>query len=674
MSDKKDKKNKNKESMNSLKVNKKFWKTTGGNFLIWALIFISAITIVQLISGSTEPKKITYTDLEKYIEDQKIISAEVEGNIFVGVLKEPEITYIGNTEKEIDKVSTTLPFIDSDILKEWKASGIEFDFKNQTLGAMDYILQFSPWILIIFIWLFLMRRMQSGGGPSGIFSFAKSRAKMISPDKPKITFKDVAGCEEAKVELKEVVEFLKQPKKFVSIGAKTPRGALLLGPPGTGKTLLAKAVSGEAGVPFFTISGAEFVEMFVGVGASRVRDLFEQAKQHSPSIIFIDEIDAVGRQRGAGLGGGHDEREQTLNQILVEMDGFDTDDNVILIAATNRPDVLDKALLRPGRFDRQIVVDLPDVNGREEILKIHTRKIPLGENVDLKIIGKGTPGLAGADLENLVNEAALLAARKNNKVVNMIDFEEAKDKVMIGVERKSMILSEDEKKLTAYHEGGHALVAYKTPNADPVHKITIIPRGRALGVTAQLPNEKHGYSKNYLKGRLNILMGGRVAEKIIFDDISTGAGNDISVATDIAKQMVTEWGMSDKIGPLAFGQERQNVFLGREMSQTKNISDEKAKIIDEEVTEFILRAEETAENILNENIKDLHNIAKALLEFETISGDEMKTIIEGGKIERKEKVDKNSENNTNSETESEVKSKSMDLTEKPKSNPTLSPA
>jgi len=674
MSDKKDKKNKNKESMNSLKVNKKFWKTTGGNFLIWALIFISAITIVQLISGSTEPKKITYTDLEKYIEDQKIISAEVEGNIFIGVLREPEITYIGNTEKEIDKVSTTLPFIDSDILKEWKASGIEFDFKNQTLGAMDYILQFSPWILIIFIWLFLMRRMQSGGGPSGIFSFAKSRAKMISPDKPKITFKDVAGCEEAKVELKEVVEFLKQPKKFVSIGAKTPRGALLLGPPGTGKTLLAKAVSGEAGVPFFTISGAEFVEMFVGVGASRVRDLFEQAKQHSPSIIFIDEIDAVGRQRGAGLGGGHDEREQTLNQILVEMDGFDTDDNVILIAATNRPDVLDKALLRPGRFDRQIVVDLPDVNGREEILKIHTRKIPLGENVDLKIIGKGTPGLAGADLENLVNEAALLAARKNNKVVNMIDFEEAKDKVMIGVERKSMILSEDEKKLTAYHEGGHALVAYKTPNADPVHKITIIPRGRALGVTAQLPNEKHGYSKNYLKGRLNILMGGRVAEKIIFDDISTGAGNDISVATDIAKQMVTEWGMSDKIGPLAFGQERQNVFLGREMSQTKNISDEKAKIIDEEVTEFILRAEETAENILNENIKDLHNIAKALLEFETISGDEMKTIIEGGKIERKEKVDKNNENNTNSETESEVKSKSMDLTEKPKSNPTLSPA
>ncbi len=667
---KKEKKIPSKSSNNS----KKFWKSTGGNFLIWALIFISAISIVQFISGSTEPKKITYTELEKYVQEKKIISAEVEGNIFIGILKEPEISYVGNTEKQIDKISTTLPFIDSDILEEWKVSGIEFDFKNQTLGAMDYILQFSPWILIIFIWIFLMRRMQSGGGPSGIFSFAKSRAKMISPDNPKITFKDVAGCEEAKVELKEVVEFLKQPKKFVSLGAKTPRGALLLGPPGTGKTLLAKAVSGEAGVPFFTISGAEFVEMFVGVGASRVRDLFEQAKQHSPSIIFIDEIDAVGRQRGAGLGGGHDEREQTLNQILVEMDGFDTDDNVILIAATNRPDVLDKALLRPGRFDRQIVVDLPDVNGREEILKIHTRKIPLSEKVNLNVIGKGTPGLAGADLENLVNEAALLAARKNQKIVNMIDFEEAKDKVMIGVERKSMILSEDEKKLTAYHEGGHALVAYHTPNADPVHKITIIPRGRALGVTAQLPKEQHGYSKNYLLGRLNILMGGRVAEKIIFDDISTGAGNDISVATDIAKQMVTEWGMSEKIGPLAFGQERQNVFLGREMSQTKNISDEKAKIIDEEVTEFILKAEETAENLLNENINDLHKIADALLEFETISGSEMETIIKGGQIERIDEVDDSKKDNNIVNSKTVKENEESDVLDDLEGNPSLSPA
>ena len=667
-------KKENKNPIKGMKSQQKFWKSTGGNFLIWTLIFISAITIVQFISGSTEPKKITYTELEDYIENQKIVSAEVVGNNFVGILKEHEISYIGNTEKKIDKVSTTLPFIDSQILEEWRNSGIEFDFKNQTMGAMDYILQFSPWILIIFIWIFLMRRMQSGGGPSGIFSFAKSRAKMISPDNPKITFKDVAGCEEAKVELKEVVEFLKYPKKFVSIGAKTPRGALLLGPPGTGKTLLAKAVSGEAGVPFFTISGAEFVEMFVGVGASRVRDLFEQAKQHSPSIIFIDEIDAVGRQRGAGLGGGHDEREQTLNQILVEMDGFDTDDNVILIAATNRPDVLDKALLRPGRFDRQIVVDLPDVNGREEILKIHTRKIPLDENVELNIISKGTPGLAGADLENLVNEAALLAARKNQKIVNMYDFEEAKDKVMIGVERKSMILSEDEKRLTAYHEGGHALVAYHTPNADPVHKITIIPRGRALGVTAQLPNEKHGYSKNYLIGRLNILMGGRVAEKIIFDDISTGAGNDISVATDIAKQMVTEWGMSEKIGPLAFGQERQNVFLGREMGQTKNISDEKTKIIDEEVTDFILKAEETAGNILNKYIDDLHKIADALLEYETISGDEMETIINGGEIERNDEADDSNKNNNLVETEPVEEKQETEISDNLEGNPSLSPA
>ena len=667
------KKGKN-SSLPNFPPNKKFWKSTGGNFLIWALIFITAITVVQFISGSTEPKKITYSQLEKYIEEKKIISAEVVGNNFIGILKEPEISFIGNTEKQIDRITTTLPFVDSDILKEWDNSGIEFDFKNQTLGLMDYVLQFSPWILIIFVWIFLMRRMQSGGGAGGIFSFAKSRAKMVSPDNPKITFEDVAGCEEAKVELKEVVEFLKHPKKFSSIGAKIPRGALLLGPPGSGKTLLAKAVSGEAGVPFFTISGAEFVEMFVGVGASRVRDLFEQAKQHSPAIIFIDEIDAVGRQRGAGVGGGHDEREQTLNQILVEMDGFGTDDNVILIAATNRPDVLDKALLRPGRFDRQIVVDLPDVKGREDILKIHTKKIPLGENVELNVIGKGTPGLAGADLENLVNEAALLAARKNQKVVNMIDFEEAKDKVMMGVERKSMILSDDEKKLTAYHESGHALVAYNTKNADPVHKISIIPRGRALGVTAQLPNEKHGYSKNYLLGRLNILMGGRVAEKIIFKDISTGAGNDISVATDIAKQMVTEWGMSEKIGPLAFGKEQNNVFLGREMTQNKNISDEKVKIIDEEITNFVLNAEMIADKIINKNINHLHNIANALLEFETISGEEMELVIKGGKIDRPEEKPNDTSNESNTKLKNKISPENEDSINEIEGKPTLSPA
>ena len=473
-----------------------------------------------------------------------------------------------------------------------------------------------------------MKRMQGGGGQSGIFNFAKSRAKIISPDKPKTTFKDVAGCEEAKVELQEIVEFLKSPSKFKKLGAKIPRGGLLLGPPGTGKTLLAKAVSGEAGVPFFTISGAEFVEMFVGVGASRVRDLFDQAKRNSPSIIFIDEIDAVGRHRGAGLGGGHDEREQTLNQILVEMDGFDTDDSVILLAATNRPDVLDKALLRPGRFDRQIVVDVPGVDGREAILKIHTKKIPLSKDVDLKTLAKGTPGLAGADLENLVNEAALFAARRNKKKVSMSDLEDSKDKVMIGVERKSMILTPEEKRVTAYHEGGHALIAYHTPKADPVHKVTIIPRGRALGVTAQLPvDEKHNYSKNYLLGRLDILMGGRCAEKLIFNDTTTGAGNDIAVATDIARKMVTEWGMSDIVGPLTFGKKSEEVFLGREISHARDYSDEKCKLIDEEVTSLVKNAEKTADEILNKYIDQLHAIAKALLEFETISGEEMVKII-----------------------------------------------
>lgn len=613
---------------------KKFWKGTGGNFLIWALIFITAITVVQFITKGDEPREITYSQFEKYVEDGKIESAKIVGNNFIGTLKEPEVQYVGSTEIAIKKISTTLPFVDSEMIAVWDSVGIEYQFQNKTLGVSDYLLQFSPWLLIIFIWIFLMRKMQSAGGPNGIFSFAKSRARMISPDKPKVTFEDVAGCEEAKVELKEIVEFLKTPKKFSSIGAKTPRGALLLGPPGTGKTLLAQAVSGEAGVPFFSISGAEFVEMFVGVGASRVRDLFDQAKQHAPSIIFIDEIDAVGRQRGAGLGGGHDEREQTLNQILVEMDGFETDDNVILFAATNRPDVLDKALLRPGRFDRQIVVDLPDIKGREEILKIHTKKIPLHPNVELNIVAKGTPGLAGADLENLVNESALLAARKNQKIVNMADFEEAKDKVMMGVERKSMILSNDEKKLTAYHEGGHALVAYHTKGADPVHKITIIPRGRALGATAQLPDEKHGYAKNYLLGRLDILMGGRVAEKLIFDDISTGAGNDIAVATDIARQMVTEWGMSDKIGPLAFGQDQDNVFLGREVVRTKNISDEKSQTIDEEITSLVMNAESNATKIINRNVKELHRIADALLEYETINGDELDLLIKDEPIVR----------------------------------------
>ena len=503
------------------------------------------------------------------------------------------------------------------------------------MGLVDYLIQFSPWLIIILFWFFIMRRMSGPSGQGGIFSFAKSKAKLISSDNPKITFKDVAGCDEAKVELKEIVDFLKNSSKYKKVGAKIPKGALLLGAPGTGKTLLAKAVSGEAKVPFYSISGAEFVEMFVGIGASRVRDLFDQAKKNSPSIIFIDVIDAVGRQRGAGLGGGHDEREQTLNQILVEMDGFDTDDSVILLAATNRPDVLDKALLRPGRFDRQIVVDVPGVDGREAILKIHSKNIPMDITVDLKVLARGTPGLVGADLENLLNEAALLAARKNKKKVFMSDIEDAKDKVMMGVERKSLILTPKEKKVTAYHEAGHALVAYYTEGADPVHKISIIPRGMALGITAQIPEEeKHNYQKNYLLGRLDILMGGRCAEKIIFNDTSTGAGNDIATATDISRKMVCEWGMSDRIGPLTFGKKSEEVFLGREISHSRDYSDEISQIIDDEISLFVKKAEDNAENIIKTNLDDLKSIANALLEYESISGDEMKQVINGEPIVR----------------------------------------
>jgi len=477
-----------------------------------------------------------------------------------------------------------------------------------------------------------MRRMQGGvGGQSNIFSFAKSKAKIVDSKKTKKMFKDVAGCEEAKTELQEIVDFLKKSEKYHKIGAKIPKGALLLGPPGTGKTLLAKAVAGEANVPFFTISGAEFVEMFVGVGASRVRDLFTQAKNNSPSIIFIDEIDAVGRHRGAGLGGGHDEREQTLNQILVEMDGFDTNTNVILLAATNRPDVLDKALLRPGRFDRQIVVDAPDVIGREQILKIHTKKIPLTKDVKLNVVAQGTPGLVGADLENLVNEAALLAARMNQTKVSMKYFEDAKDKVMMGVERKSMVLTDDDKQITAYHEAGHALVAYFTKLADPVHKITIVPRGRAMGLTAQIPEvERYNYSNQYLLGKLDILMGGRCAEKIIFNNFTTGAGNDISVATDIAKKMVCEWGMSDTIGPMALGKKEEEVFLGKEISKSRDFSEEKLKVIDNEITSLIKNAEKNATNILKKYMKQLHDVSKVLIERETLDRNQFEDIVKNG--------------------------------------------
>jgi cell division protease FtsH len=472
-----------------------------------------------------------------------------------------------------------------------------------------------------------------GVGTKGIFSFGKSRAKVFNEGAPKVTFQDVAGVDEAKVELQEIIEFLKEPTKFQRLGGKIPRGVLLLGPPGTGKTLLARAVAGEAGVPFFSISGADFVEMFVGVGASRVRDLFETGKKQAPAIIFIDEIDAVGRHRGAGLGGGHDEREQTLNQLLVEMDGFEQNSGVIIIAATNRPDVLDPALLRPGRFDRQIVVDRPDVRGREGILKVHTRQIPLSEDVDLAVLAKGTPGLAGADLANLINEAALLAARKNQKAVSMLHFEEAKDKVMMGVERKSLIISENEKKITAYHESGHVLVARMVPEADPVHKVTIIPRGRALGVTTYLPiDEKHTYSKEYLEAMITYALGGRAAEKIVFNQFTTGAGNDIERSTNLAHKMVCEWGMSERMGPLAYGTKEEEIFLGREITRSKNYSETTAIVIDEEVKKIVTSGMDRAEKILIEKIDTLHRLANALLEREILDGDEIDKVIRGEEL------------------------------------------
>ena len=613
-----------------------FAKNIGSNILIWVLIIAMSITALQILSSDNKPVPISHTQYLSLLNDGKIESATLTGKEFSGKLFSPDslINKITNRSEYNNLFVNILPYeVSHEDERVWEKNNIIIIANEPTVSFFDYLIQFSPWLLIIFFWFFIMRRMQGGGGQNGIFSFAKSKAKIISPDKPKTTFKDVAGCDEAKVELQEIVDFLKKPLKFKKIGAKIPRGALLLGPPGTGKTLLAKAVSGEAGVPFFTISGAEFVEMFVGVGASRVRDLFSQAKRNSPSIIFIDEIDAVGRHRGAGLGGGHDEREQTLNQILVEMDGFETDDSVILIAATNRPDVLDKALLRPGRFDRQIVVDVPSLDGREAILKIHTKKTPLSKDVDLKIIAKGTPGLAGADLENLVNESALFAARRNKKQVSMSDFEDAKDKVMMGVERKSMILTPHDKKIISYHEAGHALVAYFTELADPVHKITIIPRGRALGLTAQLPkDEKFNYSRSYLLAKLDVLMGGRSAEKLIFKDTSTGAGNDIAVATDIARKMVTEWGMCNEIGPLTFGKKNEEVFLGREISHSRDYSDRISALIDENITGLVKKAEKKADDILLKNIKHLHKVAEALLEFESISGNEMEKIIKGEKI------------------------------------------
>jgi cell division protease FtsH len=515
-----------------------------------------------------------------------------------------------------------------DLLNDKKVS-MTFNDSNSN-GWVSFLVQSAPFLLIIGFWVFMLRQMQ--GGSNKALSFGKSRARLHSTQQRKVTFKDVAGVEEAKEELQEIIEFLREPQKFQKLGGRIPKGVLLIGSPGTGKTLLARAIAGEANVPFFSISGSDFVEMFVGVGASRVRDLFEQGKKNAPCIIFIDEIDAVGRHRGAGLGGGHDEREQTLNQLLVEMDGFESNEGVILVAATNRPDVLDPALLRPGRFDRRVVVGRPDVGGREAILKVHTRKVPLGDDVDLAILARGTPGLAGADLANLVNESALNAARQNRKVVMMIDFELAKDKILMGAERRSLILTDEEKKTTAYHEAGHAVVADVIPNADPLHKVSIIPRGMALGITMQLPtDDKHNYSKTYCEDQLAILMGGRIAEELYLNQMTTGAGNDIERATEMARKMVCEWGMSE-LGPMSFGKKEEQIFLGREISQHRDYSEETAIRIDAEVQRIVSNAYNRAKAIIQQHAAALEQIAVALLDRESLDGSEVRLIINGGTL------------------------------------------
>lgn len=608
----------------------------------WGAVIVAAVIVMQVFRTSQE----TYVDIPfaEYrrlvnetdkIKEATITKSDINDYFFRADLTSETSININGTPTNVKAISVYIPepiIRDEETL--WKEKGITYSFDKQSSEWLNILLGFLPWLLIIAVWIIIMRRMQGqGGGSRGIFSFGKSKAKLISQSGQKVTFRDVAGADEAKVELQEIIEFLKEPTKFQKLGGKIPRGVLLLGPPGTGKTLLARAVAGEAGVPFFSISGADFVEMFVGVGASRVRDLFEQGKKNAPCIIFIDEIDAVGRHRGAGLGGGHDEREQTLNQLLVEMDGFEQNSGVIIIAATNRPDVLDPALMRPGRFDRQVVVDRPDVKGREGILKVHTRNIPLEEKVNLEVLAKGTPGLAGADLANLVNEAALLAARKNKKKVEMLDFEEAKDKVMMGMERKSMIISEEEKKTTSYHEIGHVLVARMIPEADPVHKVTIIPRGRALGVTSYLPiDEKHTYSKEYLEAVITYALGGRAAEKIVFKHYTTGAGNDIEKATNIARKMVCEWGMSEKLGPMSYGAKEEEIFLGREIQKHRDYSEKTAIEIDEEIRGIINSAMARAEKILRDNIDLLHKLSEELLEREILDSEEIERIIKGEKL------------------------------------------
>ena len=594
--------------------------------VFWLVIGISALLLWQVIKMDRDGQK------DKIVNFSQFLSDVDQGNV-------KEVTILGQEVsgkyRDNSAFHTIIPPGYSEMYKTLNDKHVEVTVKDINNGSwpLQLLGTWAPLLLLGALWFFMIRQMQTGGNKA--LSFGKSRARLLSMQQKKVTFKDVAGVDEAKEELREIIEFLREAQKFQKLGGRIPKGVLLVGPPGTGKTLLARAVAGEANVPFFSISGSDFVEMFVGVGASRVRDLFEQGKKNAPCIIFIDEIDAVGRHRGAGLGGGHDEREQTLNQLLVEMDGFESNEGVILMAATNRPDVLDPALLRPGRFDRRVVVSYPDVRGREEILRVHTRKIPLAEDVELFVLARGTPGFSGADLANMVNEAALAAARQNRKAVLMFDFEVAKDKVMMGAERKSLLLSDEEKKNTAYHEAGHALVAAKLPHSDPVHKVTIIPRGMALGLTQQLPvDDRHNYYKNYLETRIAILMGGRLAEELFLEQMSAGAGNDIERATELARKMVCEWGMS-QLGPLTFGKKEEQIFLGREIAQHRDYSEATAIQIDQEVRKLVIEGYDTAKKILSENREVLTKIAQALIEREVLDAIEIKMLIDGQELPAK---------------------------------------
>ncbi|TIH19904.1 ATP-dependent metallopeptidase FtsH/Yme1/Tma family protein [Marinifilum sp. JC120] len=594
------------------------------NLLVWVTIMLVMIVLFNLFNQpQTSQLKLSYTDFLSRVDEGEVLQVKIQGQKISGVM-------VG------DKRFVTYNPEDPALVQNLIKNKIEVvaEPEEEAPWYMTLFISWFPMLLLVGVWIFFMRQMQGGGGgKGGAMSFGRSKARLINEETARVTFEDVAGVDEAKDELSEVVQFLSEPKKFTRLGGRIPKGVLLVGPPGTGKTLLARAVAGEAGVPFFSISGSDFVEMFVGVGASRVRDLFAQGKKNAPCLIFIDEIDAVGRQRGAGLGGGHDEREQTLNQLLVEMDGFESNEGVILIAATNRPDVLDPALLRPGRFDRQVVVPTPDVQGRAHILKVHTRKTPLAGEIDLDVIARGTPGFSGADLENLVNEAALYAAKNNQDYVKMVDFEEAKDKVLMGRERRSLILTDEEKRTTAYHEAGHALIARLLENCDPVHKVTIIPRGRALGVTQQLPvDDRHNYNKGYLEDTLVMLLGGRVAEEIILNQVTTGASNDIERATKMARSMVCQWGMSEKLGPMTFGESQDQVFLGKELVQHKDFSEDTSRLIDSEVRRIIDTAYETANKLLSENEDILHLLSDALLDRETITGADIDTLMEGGEL------------------------------------------